>query len=241
LAEIERQLEEALSQGRESKETDSDIQRRYQMALDEIRELKGKQADLQQQLVKARSMTLSMQPAGYLNWEAEKQRILAALEADFDPEDRASQAERLKIEDVVRTTDGILAARDREIQVLNEQLEAALEDQGNARENPSEVAEISRLLDANTIIQEERERLQHLQEEAREKLRQAEIELALERARMARERAELEERAREIGRTHPPKSKEKEAQELADPANQGRWLARLGLTAADREPSRRRL
>ncbi|MHC4181588.1 MAG: hypothetical protein ACYSWU_29185, partial [Planctomycetota bacterium] len=74
--------------------------------MEDLRELKDQNAELREQLAQARSAP-SAGPAtgGALDWEAEKQRILAALESDSDEEDEQAAAERMKIEDVIRETD----------------------------------------------------------------------------------------------------------------------------------------
>ena len=53
------------------------------------------------------------------------------------------------------------------------------------------------MFDQDEIIREERENLKQLQQQWEEKLRKAEIDLSVERAKIARERAELEEQLRE--------------------------------------------
>ena len=90
-------------------------------------------------------------------------------------------------------------------------------------------------MDGDSAVQQERERLKELQEQWQEKLRQAEIDLSLQRAKLARDRAELDERIRlaESALAGGPVA--------SGPADRqkrsahGRWLARLGLTDADRD------
>ena len=86
------------------------------------------------------------------------------------------------------------------------------------------------LLDHDSVIREERESLKRLQTEWRDKFRQAEIEVSLERAQIARQKTELEQLLRELHKeralsadsaangNHPP-----------DKPVRGRWLAMLGL------------
>ena len=52
---------------------------------------------------------------GVLNWEAEKQRILAALEADFEEENEEDRNEKMKIQEVIHKTDRIMEERIEEI------------------------------------------------------------------------------------------------------------------------------
>ena len=49
-------------------------------------------------------------------------------------------------------------------------------------------------MDQDELIQQEREKLRLLQEEWREKVRQSEIDISIERARVARLRAEIEDK-----------------------------------------------
>ncbi len=79
-----------------------------------------------------------------------------------------------------------------------------------------------------------------MQEQWRDKVRQAEVELALERAKIARQRAELEEQIRARGgrRAGGAAAAATDMDRLAERSAGGRWLARLGLTDADREPAR---
>ena len=206
--------------------------------MDELCAARNRNAELQQQLAKTRSTAAKLaqqarQP-GWLDWEAEKQRIVAALEADFDGDDKARQQQRLKIEEVVRTTDKIIAAKDREIQELNERLEEL--SHSDAVKAPGK-ASGNRAPAGDSVVREERENLKQLQEQWRDKVRQAEVELALERAKIARQRAELEEQIRAAAAATPAAATT-DADRLAERSTGGRWLARLGLTNADREPAR---
>jgi len=204
-----------------------DYRRRYEMALDDLRNLKAEHAELQRQLAQARSITEKL-PAGEpirggnLDWEAEKHRILAALDSDFDQSDPAQRAERLRIEEVLQATERAIAEKNRETHQLQRRLQQQDRDAKVETERP---AAIDRAIDDDAVIRKERERLEQLQEQWREKLCQAEVDLSMERAKLARQRAELDERG------HSPETNEAKAVE--QPAR-GRWLARLGLTEADR-------
>ena len=237
LAEAEQGAVEA-PDGGDHGAADEGLRQRYQSAMDELCSARNRNAELQQQLAKTRSTAAklaqqSRQP-GWLDWEAEKQRIVAALEADFDGDDKAQRQQRLKIEEVVRTTDKIIAAKDREIQELNERLE---ELSHNETVTSPGRASSDRTLNGDTVVREERENLKQLQEQWRDKVRQAEVDLALERAKVARQRAELEEQIRAAAAATPAAATA-DADRLAERSTGGRWLARLGLTDADREPSR---
>lgn len=228
LAEAEAQLAQSASEG--------DYRRRYQMALDDVRELKARIQELERQVAQARagggqSAAVSVRS---LDWEAEKRRIMAALEAQFDADDPEAARQRLKIEDVIRTTDKALAERDREIEGLKKILEDQSKNLGTMAVGASALGEV---VDRDAIIQEERERLRRLQNEWEEKLRQAEVEISIERAKIARERVKLEERAKELQQRVENSSSGGDAGKPgpSDKPPRGRWLARLGL----KEPEER--
>src|SRR5690606_25837626 len=88
-------------------------------------------------------------------------------------------------------------------------------------------------IDQDEIIRQERERLGTLELEWKEKLRQAEIELSVHRAKISRERLEMEEQLRTL---EEQKAELKALQESGETAGEGkprkptrRWLERLGL------------
>ena len=221
----------AASDGPLERGTD-DYQRHYKMALDDLHELKVKNAELQRNLAQARSLTEYLPGGesardGKLDWEAEKQRILDALESDFDQNDPPQQTERLKIEDVLQATEKVIAEKDQEIEELRRRLEA----QDDAAKIEAErSAAIDQVIDGDAEIRRERERLEQLQEQWQDKLRQAEVELSVERANLARQRAELEERAKA---SSAETRSETNAAGKVEQSVGGRWLARLGLVEAD--------
>jgi hypothetical protein len=219
-------------------DTDEDLQRRYDQVLEELHRSEAANTDLQQQLTRSRSTATKLaqqarQP-GAMDWESEKQRILTALETVVQNDDETRQPDRLKVLEVIRTTDENLAAKDREIQ----ELKIRLEEQGrlDAGKSPEEIA-IEHALTADRYVQEERDRLKRLQEEWQDKLRSAEVEISLERANIARQRAELDELRKTVNLTS------NSTPATGSPGKapvQGRWLAQFGLTPADREPRRQR-
>jgi len=235
LAEAERRAAEH-SESAPSQAADADLRHRYESMLEELRQAKNKITELQQQLVHARSTTARLaqqaSQSGRLDWESEKKRILAALETDFrDDDDSARQSERISINEALRSTEEVVAAKDREIKDLKERLETL---RAGGSPEISQAEAVEQLLDRDAVIQQERQRLERLQAEWREKLQQAEIEIALERAKIARQRADLESTRTPQSASPPPIASTKPA----EPSVRGRWLARLGLTDADREPRR---
>ena len=90
-------------------------------------------------------------------------------------------------------------------------------------------AAVEEVIQSDTAIQEEREKLRQLEEQWQNKLSQAEIEISLERAKLARERAELDERLRDGGtRRRRRRPADPSAPETPQPTR-GRWLSRLGV------------
>jgi hypothetical protein len=213
----------------EAEADEQDLKRRYEMSLDDLRELKSQNAELQQQIGRAKSSVSGFAPgnivaAGPLDWESIKRHILATLESDADENDPKGHAEKLKIEDVIRLTNNAIADKNREIEELRRQLKQAAEAKPAGA---AAAAAAEQLFSADATILAERERLRQLQEQWKDKMRQAEIEVSLERAKLTRQRAEIEERLRVV---------ESEQMQLPPPiaASKGgkpiqRWRVRLGL------------
>ena len=210
-------------------EADEDSQRRYEMAMDDLREMKAKNADLQQRLDEARTASKSAPAAASLierrlDWESEKNRILAALEADFDDNDPQQQADRREIEDAIKSTEIVIQKKDGEI----EELQRRLNERKGETKSESELSAV----DADAAIQQERRRLEKLQEEWQDKYRRAEVEMSTERAKLARREAELNERAKALSADEND-LREKEQSDQSDQSAGKRWLTRLGLTEED--------
>lgn len=209
----------------ESNAASANWQRKYDLAMEEIHQLQTENEQLQSRPAAKVSVTAAQTGSPItdsFDWEAEKRRMFSQLEDGHSGTDGGTQRDRLAMEAVIRKTDEIVEAKDREIAKLREELEAAENVVSNADE-------LERLVDADDLIQQERSHLEQLQQELREKQRQAEIELSMERAKIARERAELEEKANAV----PSKSTTGEETGEDGKSNRGRWLSRLGL--ADEE------
>ena len=159
LAEAEKRMAES-PHGGDHRAADEELQQRYETALDELRLARNKNAELQQQVARARSTAAKLaqqaRKPGWLDWEAEKLRILAALEADDDQDDEAQQTERLGIVEVLRITDEVIAAKDREIQQLKKRLE---EQSRDGAASAPDAASIDQVLNNDAVVREERERL----------------------------------------------------------------------------------
>jgi len=213
-----------------------DFRRRYQMALDDLRDLKAENSKLEQQIAKlrktgSRSEAAGGAPAATLNWEAEKARIMALLEAESEPT-AERRVERAKVAEVIAATDRLLAEKDREIAELKRQLAEQPKTVAAPMAGRANVAASS--VDEDTTIREERDKLQQLQKEWRDKLRLAEVDLSLERAKLARERAGIEGKYQ--GQPPRPQAGEESGASQAAKVPRGRWLARLGLGNDEPKP-----
>jgi DNA repair exonuclease SbcCD ATPase subunit len=213
------ELERAKAGAGDTQES-ADLKRRFELAIEELREMKRTNAELEAKL-KSRAPAVPAVSSG-MDWEAQKQRLLASLEADQD-DDEEAVAERTSIEGTIRITDEIVAQKDREIA----ELQAILE-RHSAGSALSKSAAVAELVDRDDIIRQEREKLLQIQAEWREKIGQAEIEISLQRAKIARERTELDEKIRQIELESHRQEANKEPAEPGKPTR-GRWLARLGL------------
>jgi hypothetical protein len=212
---------------------DSDLEQRYQMALDDLRAEKARVADLERKLAQGGGRQAVSAAGGGNDWESMKKRMMEQLDQDFSEDDPQQAEERLKIEEVIRDTDRIVAEKDREIAELRQLLEEQSSSWGSMAVGAAAIADV---LDKDEIIQHERENLKKTQEEWREKMRQAEIDISMERAKIARERAELDEKLRVLQEQSQRGNAEPNAQgkdKSKDKPQRGRWLTRLGLKDQD--------
>ncbi len=159
------------------------------------------------------------------SWEERKLAWLRQLEHETQVENNVSPSRVLEIEKVIEQTDRELLRRDKEIA----DLKSLLQEQSVASNGMAVgAAAISQIIEADDLIIEERQRLKQLQEDWEQKQRQGEIEMSLERAKLARERLELQERMRSLEAIHANQvMDEKGAPSLGK--SKGNWLARLGL------------
>jgi hypothetical protein len=210
-------------------ELSEDASRRNLTAMDDIRDLKARNAELQRQLQEAQSAparrgaATSATAEVATDWETQKRRLLAELESD-DQHDAESTVRRTKIEEVVSRTDTIIAEKNREIAELRQLLDDQSKSLGA---QASGAAAVEQVLDQDAVVREERQRLKQLEDECRDKLCQAEIELARERARLARREAEIEAKLCNADQRSLAES------EVLSPTGRpvrGRWRTQMGLT-----------
>lgn len=191
----------------------------------ELDMLRQQIADLTAELSKAESISRLNAPHlgrthESLTWEERKRLIMQQLEEELD--DCPTSSSRLEISEVLRTTQAEIDRRDSEIR----ELQRIIEQQSNTSAGVAiGAAAIAQMVDSDEFVQQEREKLRNIQKEWEDKLRQAEIELSLERAKLARERSLLEEQRRQTTLPLPPKPETK--LEGGKPVR--KWLEHLGL------------
>lgn len=159
------------------------------------------------------------------SWEERKLAWLRQLEHETQVENNISPSRVLEIEKVIEQTDQEVLRRDKEIA----DLKSLLQEQSVASNGMAVgAAAIAQIIEADDLIIEERQRLKQLQEDWEQKQRQGEIEMSLERAKLARERLELQERMRSLEAMHANQVMDEKG--APSPGkSKGNWLARLGL------------
>jgi DNA repair exonuclease SbcCD ATPase subunit len=204
----------------------SDLQRRFELAVEDVRELKTKNAELEARLA-SKKVSHADGGGGGSDWESMKKRLLASLEEATDDSDNPlPEKERITISDTIEMTDAVVADKDREIEQLKAQLAEASEN-SKVAEADHQQQEINELLDGDAIIAEHRQRIALLEREMEDKLRAAELELSVERAKIAREKVELEDLRVEVESRRPAA-----AVNTAAPAQpRRRWLSKLGISS----------
>lgn len=212
----------------------TDLQRRFELAVEDVRELKTLNAKLEARLAEAEQRTGSKADGGTTDWEAQKQRLLASLSEDEDSDDPAVRKERATIEGTIRITDDVIAKKDDEIARLREQLAASPSSapaDGDA--DPDREAEIDHIINSDEIIQQHRKKLAQLEKEMEEKLRAAELELSVERAKIARKQVELNDWRAELESMQESRGSNSEGGKGGVPKR--RWLSKLGLGSEEEQ------
>ncbi|MEX2091558.1 MAG: hypothetical protein WD971_02720, partial [Pirellulales bacterium] len=200
----------------------ADLQRRFELAVEDVRDLKKRNAQLEVQRAASPKSAVPESSAGLGSWEATKKQMLADLEGEGGDVDDDRQQERATIENTIRITDDALSHKDREIAELKSRLAEGV---STAQD---EDAAVHLLVDADEVIAKHRVRIAQLEKETQDKLRAAELELSVERARITRDTAHLTELKAEI-----------DAQRASGETHSGpggaqhpkrRWLTKLGLS-----------
>jgi chromosome segregation ATPase len=223
-----------------------ELHRRFEMAVDDVRQLKRRNAELEEELADYQAAAVAQQPKSAASetvatdWESTKKRLLAELDEDeANPSGaRLTDDDRLSVEGAIRITDEVIVARDQQIAELKQLLAQQTEQMAAESSAPQAPAIDPQIFDQDEIIRQERERLAVLEKELQGKLRQAEVELSVERAKIARERSGLEEQQRQLASEKAAMAGQRPGQSANPnaPKKPGqRWLARLGLKENDNE------
>ncbi len=207
-----------------------DLQCRYDMAVDDVHQLKQENQQLQEQLA-AGSQDATTPPIMGDDWQAQKSRLLAELDAEEQGSmDTERRREVAAIEATIAQTDQLIAQKDQEI--ANLQAALAREPESQPQSEPAALTEALKkeireeIFAEDQLIQQERERLEAMQQEWQEKLREAELEISMERAKLAREHLALQEKL----------SRQSAAQaDVEEGKPRRRWLSALGLGEDEEE------
>ena len=210
----------------------ADLQRRFELAVEDVRELKTKNAKLESQLASANANANANRASapddgGSMDWESQKRRLLASLADEGERhDDSARQQERTTIQNTIEMTDAIVAEKDRRLAQLAAELEAAHNNQGQRADGHSQA--IHEIIDADEVIAQHRHRARELEREMEEKLRAAELEVSVERAKLAR-KSRLEE-LRDTLESQRQLLESNGATPAPAPGEpRRRWLSKLGI------------
>ncbi len=159
-----------------------------------------------------------------LTWEQRKEALLQQLEAENHSDTLRDPNKAIEVEQILERTSTEIQRRDEEIA----DLKALIEQQSIARNGISiGVSAIAEMIESDALIVAERLRLKELRDEWEQKQRQAEIEMSMERAKLARERLEIQEKTQQYSDNNPVQTEEEK--KSGKMRTRGRWLARLGL------------
>ena len=120
----------------------------------------------------------------------------------------------------------MIAEKDCEIDELKQMLDNQSSSIGDVAVGAAAIADF---LDQDELIIQERESLKQLQEEWQDKLRQAEIDVSVERAKLGRERMELQSQIQTIEQQRQSDESLSDDEKSDDRKPGGRWRKRLGL------------
>jgi hypothetical protein len=210
-------------------------------------QLKTELAEARTAVVQPVETVAASDASGPLTWEQRKEQMLKEMEEDsFDAESfvetiqasatTAVEAELLDLdpqEYVVQLNlefdraKSELKRRDEEVAQLQNQLQN--QSSGTSGSLTAETA-IEDLVDVDSLLKGERERLQTQQQECEERLRESEIATSLERAKLSRERRELARQNAELEEQLIHVRRENEADLKSGGKGSRRWLAMLGLS-----------
>ena len=208
----------------------SDLQRRFELAVEDVRELKTKNTELVAKLAAVGQRAVGQGDGGGMDWESQKRRMLASLDDEPSDGDAEREKERNTIQSTIEMTDAVVAEKDREIEELRTRLATATSEAVQASKDDHD-EQVNDLLNADEIIAEHRKRIAQLEQEMQDKLRTAELELSVERAKLAREKVDLEGLRNDLEaqrQTYQPSGGSS-----SGTAPRRRWLSKLGLSGEE--------
>ncbi len=239
VAELEQASAAAATVDGDSQQERDDLQRRFELAVDDVRQLKQENAQLRDKLAAGGGGSaggIADDGGGGSDWAAQRARLMAMLEEEDGEGDVGAErtAERATVQKTIAATDRVVANKDQEIA----ELRAALESRPAATAADAEEQQRrDEILDADELVAAERQRLAALTVEWEEKLRAAELEFSVERAKLAREQAALREKTFDLEKSAPQTSGG-EPVDVSKPRR--RWLAALGLHEDDDEKKKKK-
>lgn len=201
----------------------ADLQRRFEMAVEDVRELRAEKEELEERLARKADASEGVVAGGEEKWEELKRKLLLSLEDESEEPTEGRREERASIEHTIRITDDVVASKDREIHELREQMESLGEQHAAGA-----VHSLQETIDADEVVMQHRQRIADIETELTEKLRQAELELSLERAKIAREQTELAEWRIELEAIRDAIPQRGEGGNSGG-AGKTRWFSKLGL------------
>jgi hypothetical protein len=211
--------------------SEAELKKQLASVRNELIEARHELVDLRLQCNELASRLAKFQDPGTVNhdtvsWEDRKQALLLMLE-EQDQQETGSVEKVLEMKQILEETSIQIQIREKEIADLRSLLE-----QQSIAANGFAVgaAAIATLVDADEIVAEERQRLKEMQLQWEQKQRQGEIEMSLERAKLARERLEIQDKLQQLESERDIVQRATENASQASPApHKGRWWARLGL------------
>lgn len=231
--ELIQRLDSAEQRGAENEEgSQSDFEGERSELLGEIERLQGENEELRREIeslqeAPAAATRAPARGAVAMDWESQKAQLLASLEVEGDDVSTERAKERTRIADVVRRTDAAIEEKDREIEELTALLQQRTENVGAVAVGAAAVGEV---LDKDEVIAQERARLEELKKEWEAKLRQAEVEISLERASLARERQIL---AESLAKQHHGAKGHGPGEGKGAETSRKKWMSALGLSDED--------
>ena len=207
-------------------------QRNYIVDMRRRLKLKQQNVDLQEKLQQMPALGEACEgrtpQAGY-SWEEHKQQLLSEMGGGEDDQFEPWDKEQLSIADeAIRRTDEVVARMEVQIDQLRTQLDEQQQLAAQAAQAPRcPPPQDTSVVDDDELIQRERATLRALQEEWTEKLRRAEVEIAVERAQNARQQTELDEKMRDL-QAELDRIKSR-GENDGDESVQSRLMKRLGL------------